>query len=192
MSLTFEALGQRVLTAPTRMPCPESRFLTALDRLEGPLARVAAIAERNLGHLPSLRPALVELSNKQDLPGLRRGILGEINTAIRLQKLGREVHEISADICGPDGRKFTDIDVLTRAGSAVEVRDHATTITRSGISDKADRMCVVRDHGLVVNGVKVSACFLFAPGGVTADAERYLGSRGIKVLTSVRHLSQVP
>jgi hypothetical protein len=191
MNMEFGPVGQSALSASSRVPCPDDRFQSALDRLNGPLPRLAAIAERNLGHLPSLRSALVELSNKQDLPALRRGVLGEINTAIRLEKLGRAVHEISADVRGPDGRKFTDVDVLTRGGSAIEVRDHATTITRSGIAAKADRMCALRDQGLSVDGVQVRWLFLFAPGGVTPNARQYLEDRGITVLTSIRDLSKV-
>lgn len=184
------------LTAPLPKLVPKPEMARALAALEAsPLTKATQIFRRHLGHVPNLESQLRSLSQNQFRPKMKRGILGELRAATRLEKLGTGVLDVSRNVyeIGPDlkMRKFTDLDVVTKAGSVVEVKDHASLLNLSGIQDKADRLLAVREAGLTVDGVSVRSLYVYAPGGVSDAARSYLAERGITVIESISQLRMV-
>ncbi len=164
-----------------------------------PLARVGSDAlqqrltlyENRLKHLPGLGRQLVMLVRVEDLPSLRRGVLGELNTAVRLEAFGVRVLDIARPVYDLNGSKFSDLDVVTRSGSVVEVRDWASRMNVSDLRDKIQRLCTLRDAGVAVDGIAVSRLYLYAPGGLSQAALELVRAAGVEVLLSIQDLRRV-
>lgn len=183
-------------TTARRMAVPAPKPLTggldaAMTRIAGSrYQKTVEIGQRTIGHLPSFGRQIDSLSRNLTNPRSRRGTLGELNTAIRLEKGGTKVLDVGRNVY-LDGKKFTDIDVMTRRGSAVEVRDWSSKLSISDIRDKADRLSQLRAHGVEVDGVVVRRLFVYAPGGMTPEAAKHLKARDIEVLESIPDLRRV-
>jgi len=183
--------GKLILIAKERIAVPPGELKNALYKLgKSNLGKVVATYMRNLSHLPGLPHQLVQLSRALHLPGMRRGLLGELSTALRLEKLGTTVFDIGRNVY-LNGVKFTDIDVMTLNGSVIEVRDWASKLSVGDLRNKVERLVTLRDSGVLVDGVLVERLYIYAPGGLSKGALKLCESKGIKVLTSASELAEV-
>jgi len=156
----------------------------------GPLRGPWGVYQRRLKHLPGLGRQLSTLKKVQDVPRLRRGVLGELNTAVRLQTFGTKVLDLGRQVY-LDGRKFTDLDIVTARGSVIEVRDWASQMSASDVRDKVSRMATLRDIGKEVDGVKIKQLYVYAPGGLSEAAREIASANGVEVLLSIQDLRKV-
>ena len=192
--LLTEALASNLkitIAAQLRSALERGALDAALQKLSGTrYAGASATWSSRLAHVPGAPDQLVSLARNLENPSLRRGLMGELNTGVFLESYGIRVHEMSCDVFLA-GRKYTDLDLLTEKGSLVEVKDFASNVHLSDIRDKADRMCLLRDVGVEVNGVRIERLYFYAPGGISDAARAHLQARGIEVLISKAELAKV-
>jgi hypothetical protein len=186
---TVRSAAQQTLQVQVHESPDETWFGALTRRFFG-----ASVYHRVLGSVPGVLEQADRLKRMVKGSNLTavRGYSGELDTALALHKRGVRIHVVSADVRNARGEKFTDIDVLTKKGSLVEVRNWSKPLPYGEMVTKAQRLIGLKRANIIVDGVAINSLYVYAPGrGISQNAAEHLRRVGITPLTSEADLAQV-